>query len=423
MQSSNGNDASPLSDKLSELPPAQTQPSIYKVHNHLRDVNSKAYEPDIIAIGPYHRDKDNLKMMEEHKLRYLHLLLKRKKKNVDTYISAIGEWEHEARSCYSEPVSLSSAKFIEMLVLDGCFIIELIRKRQKNDPTCKNDPIFQMGWIMNSLQRDIVLFENQIPFVVLCKLFDLIEGPNRRDTLIHRLMLFCQNLYPGGRVNYKTERSPQEIKHVLDLVHGNWIPSVNEVYVKVDEVPRTREWLFIHSATELTNANVAFVNRKCDDLFNVEFEDGVMLMPPLTIEDRTECFFRNLIAYEQYFPNTTQPNFVTDYVTLLDSLINSSRDVEILSESGIIDNWLGDNEVVANIFNQLTLSITGPGEHFQYTKVFDNVNSHYKKRWNRAMATLRRDYFNSPWAYLSFFAALLALLLTVAQTVISVLQF
>ncbi|KAL0421262.1 UNVERIFIED_CONTAM: hypothetical protein Slati_3149100 [Sesamum latifolium] len=398
MQSSNGRDASTLSEKLSELPQPQTQPSIYKVHNHLRDVNSKAYEPDIIAIGPYHRHKDNLKMMEEHKLRYLQLLLK-------------------------QPVSLSPPKFVEMLVLDGCFIIELIRKRQKNDPTCKNDPIFQMGWIMNSLQRDIVLFENQIPFVVLCKLFDLIEGPNRHDTLIHRLMLFCQNLYPGGRVEYKTERSPQEIKHVLDLVHGNWIPSLKEVYVKVDEVSRTREWLFIHSATELTNANVAFEKRKCDDFFNVEFDDGVMLMPPLTIEDRTECFFRNLIAYEQYFPNTTQPDFVTDYVTLLDSLINSSRDVEILSEYGIIDNWLGDNEVVADMFNQLTLSITGPGEHFLYTQVFDRVNSHYKKRWNRAMATLRRDYFNSPWAYLSFFAALLALLLTVAQTIISALQF
>ncbi|KAK4402860.1 hypothetical protein Sango_1026700 [Sesamum angolense] len=345
-------------------------------------------------------------MMEGHKLRYLQLLLKRKKENIETYISAVGELEQEARKCYAEPNSLSAPMFIEMLVLDGCFIIELIRKFDRRDPTCKNDPIFKMGWIMNSLQRDVVLFENQIPFVVLLRIFELIEGPNRHDRLIRRLILFCRNLYPGGKIENGTERKVEEIKHVLDLVHGNWIPSVKEVCVNVDEGSRMRQWQFVHSATELTNANVAFEKKICKDFFKVEFEDGVMLMPPLTIEDRTECFFRNLIAYEQYFPNTTQPNFVTDYVTLMDSLINASGDVEILSECEIIDNWLGDNEVVANMFNQLTLSITGPGEHFLYTKVFGRVNSHYKKPWNRAWAALRRDYFNSPWAYFSFFAAL-----------------
>ncbi|KAK4429897.1 hypothetical protein Salat_1290400 [Sesamum alatum] len=273
--SSKATDAVVLSDKLSELPKAQTQPSIYKVHNQLRDVNGKAYEPDIIAIGPYHRGKDNLKMMEDYKLRYLQFLLKRKKGNVETFISAVGELEQEARSSYSEPpTSLSAPKFIEMLVLDGCFIIELVRKRHKRDPTCKNDPIFKMGWIMNSLQRDMILFENQIPFSVLCRLFDLIEGPNKHNLLIHRLLYFCENLYSGGRVKYTTGRNLQEIKHILDLIHGNWIPPVEEVCVDVDKVPKIRKWRFIHSATELTDANVAFKKVKCDNFFKVDFYGG-----------------------------------------------------------------------------------------------------------------------------------------------------
>ncbi|KAL0336220.1 UNVERIFIED_CONTAM: hypothetical protein Sradi_4833900 [Sesamum radiatum] len=423
MQSYKGAEAFTLiSHELSKLSKAQTQRSIYRVHKDLRDVNNKAYEPEIIAIGPYHRDKDNIRMMEEHKLWYLHLLLKRKKENVETYISAMGELEQEARNCYAEPVSLNSAKFIKMLVLDSCFIIGLVRKRHRRDPTCKNDPIFEMEWIMNSLQRDIILFENQIPFFILCRLFDMIEGPNLRNMLIHCLLLFCQSLYPGGRFKYKTERSLKEIKHILDLIHGDWIPSVEEVYVNVDEVPKTREWRFIHPATELRDANMVFKNMKSDNFFKVDFNDGIMLMSPLTIEDRTECFFRNLIAYEQYFSSKTCPDFVTDYVTFLDCLINSSKDVEILSKCGIIDNWLGDNEVVANIFNQLAVSVTGPGEHFVYAKIFDSVNNHYEKRRNRAMAVLRRDYFNSPWSYFSFSAALVILLLTVAQTVLSTLQ-
>ncbi|KAL0364153.1 UNVERIFIED_CONTAM: hypothetical protein Sangu_0512900 [Sesamum angustifolium] len=319
MEFNKGGEASTLiSHELSELSKTQTQRSIYRVHKYLRNVNSQCYEPNIVAIGPYHSNKDNLQMTEEHKLRYLQLLLERKKENVES---------------------------------------------------------------------------TKTP---------------------------CHNLFPGGRLKYKTERSPEEIKHILDLVHGNWIPSIKEVNLNVDEVDRMREWRFIHSATELTNANVAFQKKLSDDFFKVEFDDGLMQMPPLNIEDRTECFFRNLIAYEQYFQDS-RPNFVTDYVKLLDSLINSSEDIDILCKCEIIDNWLGDNEVVANIFNRLTLSVTGH-QHFVYTDIFDKVNAHYGTRRNKAIATLRRDYFNSPWAYFSFLAALAILSLTVAQTVFSALQ-
>ncbi|KAL0364156.1 UNVERIFIED_CONTAM: hypothetical protein Sangu_0513200 [Sesamum angustifolium] len=493
MQSYKGAEAFTLiSHELSKLSKAQPQRSIYRVHKDLRDVNNKAYEPEIIAIGPYHRDKDNIRMMEEHKLWYLHLLLERKKENVETYISAMGELEQEARNCYAEPVSLNSAKFIKMLVLDSCFIIELVRKHDMRGPTCENDPIFEIGWIMNSLQRDIILFENQIPFFILCRLFDMIEGSNQRNMLIYRLLLFCESLYPGGQSKRKTNRSLKDIKHILDLIHGDWISSDEGVRVNTrewqfihpvtelpdaneevrlnvdevpkpreDEVPKPREWKFIHPVTELTDANMAFKNKteqtdankasenmteqtdanmasenmteqtdanmasenkETNKFFKVHFDDGIMSMSHLTIEDGTELFFRNLIAYEQYFPSKTGPDFVTDYVTLLDRLINSSKDVEILSKCGIIDNWLGDNEVVANIFNRLGASVTIRGEHFNYATIFDSVNKHYKKRRNRAMAVLRRDYFNSPWSYFSFSAALVILLLTLAQTVLSTLQ-
>ncbi|KAK6139271.1 hypothetical protein DH2020_026986 [Rehmannia glutinosa] len=262
--------------KFSQLSEAQTQRCIYKVHNHLRNVKDKAYEPEIIAIGPYHRGKHNLKMMEEHKLRYLELLLHRKKENVEIYISAIGKLEKQARNCYAEPISLNTAKFIEML-----------------------------------------------------------------------------SLYPGAVDENRTNRSSHQVTHLLDLIHNNWWSSFDDVYVDVDIFRVETESRFIHSATELTDANVKFQKSKSHSLFDVDFKKGIMLMSTLTIEDRTECFFRNLIVYEQYFKNN-RPNFVTDYVRLLDNLINSSRDVEILSQCGIIDNWLGDNQVVADIFNQLT---------------------------------------------------------------------
>ncbi|GMP77999.1 hypothetical protein CsSME_00034094 [Camellia sinensis var. sinensis] len=143
-----------------------------------------------------------------------------------------------------------------------------------------------------------------------------------------------------------------------------------------------------------------------------------MKIPPLTIEDRTESFFRNLIMYEQYCPDN-QLTYITDYVRFMDCLIDSPKDVEILSCSGIIDNWLGDNEVVSTIFNKISDAIIVPSSHFQYADIFNRVNIHCDKRWNQWMAKFIQNYLNSPWAFMSILAALV-LLLTLTQTALTI---
>ncbi|KAL7177194.1 hypothetical protein ACSBR2_030515 [Camellia fascicularis] len=130
-----------------------------------------------------------------------------------------------------------------------------------------------------------------------------------------------------------------------------------------------------------------------------------MKIPPLTIEDRTKSFFRNLIAYGQYCPDN-QLTYITSYVGFMDCLIDSPKEVEILSRRGIIDNWLGDNEVVSTIFNKINDAVTGPTSHFQYADIVNRVNIHYGKHRNRWMAKLNRNYLNSPWAFISILAAL-----------------
>ncbi|KAL3829299.1 hypothetical protein ACJIZ3_018101 [Penstemon smallii] len=411
-----------ITEKLAQLSVAQPECTIYRVHSHLRNVNDKAYEPEIISIGPYHCGKNNLKMLEEHKLRYLHLLLQSKKKNVQDFISVIAQLEQEARKCYAEPISLNATKFTEMLVLDGIFIIELVRKCNMIHLREKNDPIFHMDWIMNSLQRDLMLFENQIPFFILLELFDLVEVPGHHNRLMYLFSYFFNNIYPGKVNRDSSKLSPHKIKHLLDLVHFDWFPSSDLLSFGEDTKDVRKRWRFINSATGLREANVKFKrNEEVTTLFKVEFKNGTMLLAPMTIEDRTESFLRNLIAYEQYFQDT-QSSFVTDYVKFLDCLIDSSRDVEILSRFGIIENWLGDDEVVANMFNKLTDSVTGPGKRFIYGEIFENVNFHCRRKRNRWMAKLRRNYLNSPWAIISIFVAVVIVLLTITQTVFSILQ-
>ncbi|GMP84614.1 hypothetical protein CsSME_00038073 [Camellia sinensis var. sinensis] len=67
--------------------------------------------------------------------------------------------ESKARSCYSEPIPMSSKDFIDMMVLDGCFIVKLLHQvcgSQGSENV--NIPIFM---------RDLLKLENQLPLFVL----------------------------------------------------------------------------------------------------------------------------------------------------------------------------------------------------------------------------------------------------------------
>ncbi|KAL3506439.1 hypothetical protein ACH5RR_031821 [Cinchona calisaya] len=425
-----------LNQKLARLSPSQSQCCIFHVHNKLRNINENAYEPEIVAIGPYYHGKKTLQMMEEHKLRYLQLLLKQRNDNLDRYVNAMRSLEEKARECYAEAesITLNRHEFVEMLVLDGCFIVELLRKYNMNFLRDKNDVIFKMDWMIYWLQRDLMLFENQLPFFVLCKLFDLIEVPNQHSRFIYLALNFFHDIFPGpGQIIEDNARGISSSNcmavHLLDLIHKNWLPtSLATMNYPREELFSTIKngeyWRLIKSATELKAAGLKFEKIEgAKSLFDINFKNGVLQIPQLTIEDRSESFFRNLLVQEQYFCGDTRLNFVTSYVKFLDCLINSPSDVEILRSCGIIDNWLGDDKVVSDIFNKIGDSIIVWYDDFHYAETFNRVNIYCNRRINGWLAKLKHNYLNSPWAVLSIFAAFVLLVLTLTQTAFGIVSY
>ncbi|XP_034922099.1 UPF0481 protein At3g47200 [Populus alba] len=448
--------------------------SIFKVPSRLRHVNEKAFEPEILSIGPYHRGKDSLKMMEEHKERYLEKLLKRRgESSVERYVEAmivlvivisgttpppnkvatttkqvtaslvplmvacfkgvlsptlhhrspdsaqqIGV-EEEARKFYDQSeVSLGQDEFVEMLLLDGCFIVELIRKcNNTRGVSGEADPVFEVPWILPCIETDTMLLENQLPFFVLLKLFTMTSGQSEKD-FFGMALNFCQQIFRGLGNHIIHEN---ECKHLLVMLyHAGYQPPDST------ESPNGNDWNFIRNAKELQEAGIKLKKREGSwRLFDVVFsENGTIEIPCLKVDDRTESLFRNLVAYEQC--SQRQHPYVTDYITLMDCLINTQEDVQILRHSGIIENGLGDDETVCSLFNKLGINVTFSHRrlfYFCYNKVFDGVKEHCNRKRNVWMAKLKRDYFNSPWALLSFLAAVALLLFTLVQTVLTVMSY
>ncbi|KAH9734331.1 transmembrane protein [Citrus sinensis] len=114
---------------------------------------------------------------------------------------------------------------------------------------------------------------------------------------------------------------------------------------------------------------------------------------------------------ECHYPEET---YICDYINLMDSLINSEEDVNLLADAGIISSHVGDNVKVAKMFNNICLHIS-LGDKC-YRDVLKELKAHYENPWSHVVATLKRVYFNNLWRGTATFAAVLLLILTFIQT-------
>ena len=179
--------------------------------------------------------------------------------------------------------------------------------------------------------------------------------------------------------------------------------------------------LIIPTATELEESGVEFKRKQSTNLLDVTFRDGVMKIPFLSIQDDTAPLFRNLMAFEQCCP-TSESHF-TSYAALLDNLINTPKDVAVLKKYRVIENLLGHDEKVADLFNSLGKDASLDYRRHYLAQVFKDVNQYCKDDRHMWRARLWRDYLGTPWSRISVIAAIIVLILTVVQAIYAILAY
>ncbi|KAG5521874.1 hypothetical protein RHGRI_034188 [Rhododendron griersonianum] len=121
-----------LRDKLHEESPSLSENCIFKVPGTLRRRNETSYEPKIFSTGPFHSEKNRLGPMEKIKMWYLHCLLVRlpipPEESLQHFIRKIRELAKRTINCYAEKIDLNENELVEMMIVDGCFLLELFRR-------------------------------------------------------------------------------------------------------------------------------------------------------------------------------------------------------------------------------------------------------------------------------------------------------
>ncbi|KAF3965423.1 hypothetical protein CMV_010385 [Castanea mollissima] len=205
-----------------------TECRIYKVPYHLRKWSEEAYTPQVISIGPIHHGNNKFQTMEKHKM------------------------ENSIRQCYVETVvDLGSDDFVKMIMLDVSFILELFLKFN-SESWPREDPLLVEAWLLDTVFRDLLLLENQLPFFVIEMLFNLAfpYGSNNLSLIQLTFDFFkTLNIYDRTPISIASE----EIKHFTDLLRTFQLPESSKLQYRGPDTTFPK-----YSATQLHEAGVKF---------------------------------------------------------------------------------------------------------------------------------------------------------------------
>ncbi|KAG6630573.1 hypothetical protein CIPAW_13G028400 [Carya illinoinensis] len=346
-----------------------------RVPKILRKVNEELYTPKLVSIGPLHHRKRKLRDMEMQKLRYLRDFCFRTGKSQTDLTSIIEENEDKIRHCYAETSELSSKEFINMILLDGIFIIELFLRTSGNAGDHEDDYILRKPWLREGIQHDLIVPENQLPFLVLEDLYTSVLGDSSS----------CDHRKEGKQIKEHVEELNKKDSSFLEL--SRHATKLEESGVEFREVEDRHILDIKFRKGKYCLKDCPFLN--CSWIFNwlvcLERIQPVLELPALTVDDTTECLFRNLMALEQcHYPTQA---YICNYILF--------SYVDLLVEKKVNFNQLGSDEEVATLVSKLGRQIVEVNSC--YCELSQKLNGHYEHFWNRNMATLKRIYFRVIW--------------------------
>ncbi|XP_031371524.1 uncharacterized protein LOC116187076 [Punica granatum] len=219
----------------------------------------------------------------------------------------------------------------------------------------------------------------------------------------------CQDLFPPGKVG----------RHLV-LACPLRICCESVPPDEVDNILKSA--VLVPSITKLRRCGVRVtMNTKSTSLLDIKFDcqRGTLEFPSFFMDDMTETVFRNLLAFEQchYLGN----HLLTNYFILLDQLINEPSDVDLLVQSRVLVNAIGNSAQVSSIINNMAQGLrTSPPSYF--TKLCLELTEYCEVPWHKWKAALGRDYFSTPWASISVIAAIVLLVLTGIQAVFAIIS-
>ncbi|KAJ9181023.1 hypothetical protein P3X46_009199 [Hevea brasiliensis] len=412
-------------DSLNQPAEKPVKSLIHKVPSMLRENKEfeKHYEPRVVAIGPIHHGRLNFDYAETMKHKLAGQFMEERGIDPKALYNKIMKNLKILKSCYEEDVikCYSDDELAWMFLVDGCGMLHFIHCIVKDDGKLQklNIKKDQVAFA----QRDMFLLENQLPFEILELLMNSVVQNTEKDGIREAISEFvcniCDSLITTEHSATGKSGKKQQSCHLLELLREELIANFAKTGEKTERNKNGEPHSF-RNVKELIASGI-LLKPTGERSLNIFFERsflsrGILRLPSLIVDDTTAPKLKNIIALEMcpHFLNDFQ---VTSYICFLDSLIDHPEDVQELRKAKILTNCLGSDEEVAKLFNEIGTDLV-PNPDL-YAKVKADIHEHYKNRCKPYLAEAYHTYFSSPWTFLAFLGALLALLFSAVQAYFS----
>ncbi|CAL8152209.1 unnamed protein product [Prunus armeniaca] len=262
------------------------------------------------------------------------------------------------------------------MMVDAAFVIEILLKLCGH---CFNplgvddhDNISSKSWIINYIMPNMLKLENQVLF---CILEDLLELQRIAAVAISNISYVIPSMMNLAFEFINMAFSLTSMVQNVGMLGGE---------VKAVSAP---------SISELQMAGVKIVWESSTSLSAIRFVDRILEIPRLLIHNGSELLFRNIAAFEQCHGCSS---YVNNYLSILNDFVNVPMDVELLIKKGIFINMLTDHNEVSTLINDLGKGVVI--SDFYFGSVCEELDCYLKRPWIKWKSTLKRHFFNSPWA-------------------------
>uniref|UniRef100_A0A1J3G6M1 UPF0481 protein n=1 Tax=Noccaea caerulescens TaxID=107243 RepID=A0A1J3G6M1_NOCCA len=436
---------------------------IFRIPQSLKKIHHKGYIPEIVSIGPYHHNEDHLKMIQEQKHRFLKLFLDfatdEDVTRTDLAKKIMGI-ENVIRNSYSDKLvgEIKQAELIDMMLLDGCFVLMLFffdsnRVSREKSP---DDLILNTPYILPTIRSDLLLLENQVPFILLETLFKASNKSSLGLGSLNDLAFTFFNFSMDKPKAYWEKHNEFKPKHLLDLIRKTLIPisssnggsyiaakttqendsqsfsrlvlSAKRLRLQGIEFKASHDSSFSNGCCAkmfccLSNEYHAFIPRKQQEetILELQLKGDELLIPLIVFDEFISSVLLNCVAFEQLSLKCS--NDVTSYVVFMGCLMSDEADATYLSEKGIIENYFGNGNDVSQFFKNVSSGVAFDMNKSYLKEVFKGINKYTSKRRHVECARFMRLHFDSPWTCMSSAAVLVILLLTLFQATFAALAY
>ncbi|KAM3299856.1 hypothetical protein ACQJBY_041047 [Aegilops geniculata] len=366
---------------------------IQKFPGSLRGLGVRYMVPTAVAIGPYHcpsTSDDTLREMERVKELAAYHFVRDSGHSLEEIFWAVSSVQGQARSAYTDTATVNKEglQFAFIMFRDACFLLQYMLMCTASHEVAPS-LICCLSSSQAVISRDIMLLENQVPWVV-------IETLRRFRTV--PVEEFIAKMGRTLEVRGRSQRTPFLLDgyrppHLLGLLHyyktGR---GTNGVPPSVGLRPMSKTI----SAIELQEMGIKLTASKTTKFVDMGIErrllSGEIFLAPLLLDQIRSCWLINMAAFEICMGIGTgvrgdneQP-VVCSYLAVLAMLMDRQEDVHKLRSKRLVQGELTNKETL-DFFKNLIKHISGGT---LYIHILDEIEDY---KLNRRMWIKVRVFF------------------------------